>query len=191
MKYSPAQKHELITFVLRKAAILLEYVFSELELESYIKSDVKFIDGSIYQIIFRKKISEFQHYGKDKPYPGKEDNLQKATARWLAVQHPTLPAFHVPNGGKRPVRTKNTGYTYSPEAVKLKAMGTKPGVSDWLILQPSGPWHGACIELKAEGGQLQQTQNDFLETAAANGYFTAVVWNFEGFQAAVKEFLGK
>lgn len=134
------------------------------------------------------------HYGKDKPYPGSEDNLQKATAQLLRAAHPQLwpHAFHVPNGGHRPtvtVQKRGKAYRYSPAGKKLKDMGTKPGVSDWIILCPSGQWHGAAIELKAKGGTLQKTQREFLERVGNAGYFTAICWNTQAFGQAIFEFL--
>lgn len=130
-----------------------------------------------------------EQHGKTAPYPGKEDYLQIATATWLRAQHPHLLAFHVPNGGNRPVRTNRRGLTYSPAGVKLKAMGTLAGVSDWLILEPRGSHHGLAVELKAKGGSLQPSQSDFLEKMRQRGYATAICWNLEAFQQAVEQYL--
>lgn len=131
------------------------------------------------------------HHGKDKPYPGKEDNLQAATATWLRMQHPDVLAFHVPNGGNRPTRTNRRGRTYSPAGVRLKQMGALAGVSDWLIMEPRGSYHGLALELKAKGGSLQPSQSDFLERMAARGYATAVCWNLDSFKETVEKYLSQ
>lgn len=131
------------------------------------------------------------HYGKDNPHTGSEDNLQRATCNLLKIKYPALwaIAFHVPNGGNRPTRTnRRTGKTYSPAGKKLKDMGAKAGVPDWLILQPFGNWHGIAIELKTKGGSVQPTQKAFLQRLDENGYFTAVCWSVDGFLEALEEF---
>lgn len=135
------------------------------------------------------------HYGKDHPDDLPEERLQVQTATWLRMQHPTLPAFHVPNGGQRPltpVQNRRTGQVKMVPIIgsKLKDAGAKAGVPDWLILQPSGRWHGAAIELKTKGGSLQPSQVAFLEILSSNHYFTAVCWSLEGFMQAVGEYLG-
>lgn len=135
-----------------------------------------------------------KHFGKDHPDQLPEERLQVQTATWLRLQHPNLPAFHVPNGGQRPltqVKDRRTGgFKFVPIiGQKLKDAGAKAGVPDWLILEPSGDWHGCAIELKTKGGSLQPSQVAFLEILSSNGYFTAVCWSLEGFQAAVGEYL--
>lgn len=47
--------------------------------------------------------------------------------------------FHVPNGG----------YRLGKEAGRMKAQGVKAGVSDLVIRQARGGWHGLYLELKA------------------------------------------
>lgn len=137
-----------------------------------------------------------KHFGKSNPYVGKEDNFQRATARILRSKYPTLweSAFHVPNGGKRPTttRTKNGRvWTYNAEGRKMKEMGARAGVSDWIMLVPSGGFHGLIIELKTKGGTLQDTQKKFLDTMTANGYFTAVCWSLDGFMELLNEYFKK
>jgi hypothetical protein len=57
-----------------------------------------------------------------------EEDIHRAVVEWAdrqAQAHPALKMlFHVPNGGSRHVA----------EAVKLKAMGTRQGVPDLLLL---------------------------------------------------------
>lgn len=87
-----------------------------------------------------------------------EHDLQVACAQYLDA---CLPAdavwFHCPNGEKRDKGT----------AIKLKAMGVKPGIPDIFIL-----WDCAvlCIELKAgkgKPGDDQIAMCDRLEQAGA------------------------
>lgn len=132
------------------------------------------------------------HYGKDKPYDGPEDSLQKETAKWLRLQHPKLLAYHTPNGGKRPMTTiTRKGKTFQVPAIgrKLKEMGTLAGVPDWFIARRCHQYGGAYIELKAKGGALQDTQLDFLSRASDAGYYVAVAWSLDGFMQAVADYL--
>ena len=71
-------------------------------------------------------------------------------------------AFHVPNGEKRDPRT----------ADRLKAMGVRPGVSDFVVIV------GGCthfIELKTAKGSLSAEQRIFLADADTAGCMTHVV----------------
>lgn len=137
-----------------------------------------------------------KHYGKDNPYTGSEDALQISTKNTMAVMFPDLfqHAFHVPNGGNRPTKTiirQGKAYTYSPAGKKMKDMGQKAGVSDWIILYPVNGYHGAIIELKTKGGSLQPSQTGFLHCMETAGYFTAVCWSVDGFIEAVQEYTSK
>lgn len=137
------------------------------------------------------------HYGTANPYIGDENNLQKSTARILAAKYPDIwaHAFHVPNGGKRPksYRRGRGGVVLPVSTVgrELKLQGTKPGVADWVILLPTESHPGAVIELKVKGGTLQGTQVDFLYKKKVAGYFVAVCWSTDGFEGALRDFLGR
>ena len=119
------------------------------------------------------------HYGKDKPYTGKEDNLQKACVQWLRLNYPSLLFFHPANGG----------YRSKAEAGIFKAMGVTPGVSDLFILRRSFPYCGLFVELKAKGGKLTEYQIAFINDARERQYQAVVVWSLDGFMQAVKDYL--
>lgn len=82
-----------------------------------------------------------------------ENDLQKAVAYYLDIRGCIW--FHPPNGGLRNKR----------EAAKLKAMGTKPGVPDVIILDPQ-----IVIELKIKGNKPTPEQNKWLETFKTLGW---------------------
>lgn len=121
----------------------------------------------------------YEILGKDKPYKGKEDNLQIALARWLKMTYPNLLWFHTPNGGSR----------NAFEAYKFKSMGVLPGVSDIIIFEKKQDYSGLIIELKVKGGRLQQTQRLFLNEAAEKGFKCVVCYSFESTQKEVKNYL--
>lgn len=85
---------------------------------------------------------------KAKPPLVPENALHKSIAKLLAVAAPRhVMWWHTPNGEKRDPVT----------AALLKAMGTKPGVPDFLLYDTrTGYLH--CIEVKSRDGYLSDAQ---------------------------------
>lgn len=85
-----------------------------------------------------------------------EDTEQIRVMEWAAraeCRYPELKwLHHVPNGGAR-----NSG-----EAVKLKRMGVKRGVSDICLPFAHGRYHGLYIEMKYGRNVTTQEQREFL-----------------------------
>lgn len=78
--------------------------------------------------------------------PMSEDVIQKSVVQHLTLRgSPAIYWFHVPNGGSRHIA----------EAVKLKAMGTRAGVAD-LVLIIGGRAH--FLELKTRKGKQSNAQ---------------------------------
>lgn len=102
-----------------------------------------------------------------RPIPS-EDQEQIKLATWLTKQG--IRFYAIPNGGKRNLF----------EAVKLKRMGTMPGIPDLCIPIPSGSYHGLYIELKREkGGKVSEAQSDWLAFLREKGYYAHVAKGFE------------
>lgn len=74
------------------------------------------------------------------------------TLRWFAL--PGVVFFHVPNGGRMTAQ----------RGARLKRMGVKAGVADFIILLPEGRWRVLFLELKAPKGRLSEAQKAFSET---------------------------
>lgn len=121
---------------------------------------------------------------------------QIAFVQWMSI-HPILGKLfedinlfhHSPNGGMRIKRTfiskSGKTYTYSPEGVKLKRMGTQSGFPDIFIPLPTKTYHGLFIELKPRfGGTVTFDQKKWLDAMSMIGYKTAVC---HGFDESVKE----
>jgi len=93
-----------------------------------------------------------------------EDQIQAACFKWahntycLKHHSPRLCIFAVPNGG-----TRNR-----IEAIKLKATGLLPGVSDLIGLFPSAI--SVYFELKTDVGIQSAVQLDFQSTVEALGF---------------------
>jgi hypothetical protein len=99
---------------------------------------------------------------------------QKEVARWLDMRGHLW--CHVPNGGKRSVRT----------AAALKAQGVKRGVPDILVFHrpPRAPQCiGAALELKREGtNRVSDEQRTWLAALADLGW---AVFAAEGSDVAI------
>ena len=91
-------------------------------------------------------------------------------ANWNVNRYPELKwLHHVPNGGSR----------NKQEAVKLKQMGVKAGVSDLCLPYPTGLYCGLYIEMKFGDNRQQETQKEFLADMAAAGHFVATCYSAE------------
>ena len=101
-------------------------------------------------------------------------------ASWQMQKYPELKwLFHVPNGGSR----------NRMEAVKLKQMGVKAGVSDLCLPYPKVIYHGLFIEMKYGRNRQQDTQKEFLADMAAAGHFVATCYSAGEAIKVIEEYL--
>jgi hypothetical protein len=102
-----------------------------------------------------------------------EDTEQIAVIQWSQYNVNRYPELkwlhHIPNGGSR----------NKQEAVKLKQMGVKAGVSDLCLPYPKGIYCGLYIEMKYGDGRQQQSQKGFLKDMAKAGHFVATCYSAE------------
>lgn len=119
-----------------------------------------------------------------KPYEGKEDDLQATCAYYLNL-HPKAFFCHVPNGGNRNPR----------EGAKFKRMGVRAGMPDLLIFNATAIndvyYRGLAIELKVKGGKLRENQVNALEELKRLGWYVAVCFSFDEFEAVVKYYFNE
>lgn len=113
-----------------------------------------------------------------------EEDLHRLVFDWITAMeniHPVLKfMFHSPNGG---ARSKG-------EAGKLRAMGTRKGISDFINPFPNGVWPGFACELKAPKGRLTPEQAEFLQQAHLSGWVTGVCFTLDEFIALTEVYLG-
>jgi hypothetical protein len=101
-------------------------------------------------------------------------------AEWNRRRYPELKwLYHCPNGGSR----------NKQEAVKLKQMGVKAGVSDLCLPYPKGTYCGLYIEMKYGNNRQQPAQKEFLADMAAAGHFVATCYSAEDAVAIIEEYL--
>jgi len=97
-----------------------------------------------------------------------EDTEQMRVMYWAAAAECRYPQLkwlhHIPNGG-----TRN-----SAEAIKLKQMGVKRGISDLHLPYPRGKYCGMYIEMKYGKNVTTREQAEFLCDMKAAGHCVAV-----------------
>jgi hypothetical protein len=116
-----------------------------------------------------------------------EHGEQMALFEWSALNEERVPElkwmFSIPNGAKLPYRGKGKR-RFSPEAMRLKDEGLKPGVPDVFLSVARQGYHGFYIEMKVGYNKPTEYQNEWLKGLAEQGYKTSVCY---GMQAAKKE----
>lgn len=121
-------------------------------------------------------LNGIRHYGKDKPYQGKETKFQESAIGFIRMFDKK--AYHVPNEGKRKAKT----------GANLKRQGLMKGAPDIVSHMPHDGYFGFLAELKVEGGKLSQEQWEFLITQKRRGHFVCVPWSMDGFIQACKDY---
>lgn len=112
-----------------------------------------------------------------------EDTEQAMVIKWAKRQENYYQElkwlYHCPNGGSR----------NKMEAVKLKQMGVRAGVSDLILPYPKGDYIGLCIEMKHGNNTSTPDQLQFLADMAATHHFVATCYSADEAIAIIKEYL--
>lgn len=112
-----------------------------------------------------------------------ESTLQRTCVSWFRAQYPehALMLFAVPNGGGRS----------RIEGAIMKGEGVTAGVADLILLEARGGYGSLCIEMKTRDKASKQrpSQKSWQEAAENAGNLYAVVRDFEGFQAIVRDYM--
>lgn len=112
-----------------------------------------------------------------------EETEQITVVQWAQHNQNRYPCLkwlhHCPNGGSR----------NRPEAVKLKQMGVKAGISDLCLPYPAGIYCGLYIEMKYGDNRLQNTQKEFLKDMSEAGHFVATCYTAEAAVVILEKYL--
>ena len=121
----------------------------------------------------------------------KEQALQISCVAWfdLQYQHIKQLLIHIPNGGARNFKINKYGKRFSPEAQRLKLMGTRSGVPDLFLAKPNTQYNGLWIEMKSDSGKNTPHQNEYIKLLQTVGYKVVVCNNFESFRNIIKDYL--
>lgn len=114
-----------------------------------------------------------------------EDESQMMILDWAKLQRwkgrPIADYLHhSPNGGKRGIR----------EAARFKAMGTRAGFPDLVLLIPAEPFHALFIELKTSTGTVSVVQKDYHRLLTEQGYRVEECYSTESAINVIKNYLG-
>ena len=108
---------------------------------------------------------------------------QRSLIKWCQYMEPIYTElkwiFAIPNGGKRNIKT----------AMKLKAEGVKPGVSDLCLPVSRGEYHGLFIEMKYGKGKLTPSQIEFKEYLTSQRYCFYASWSWIDATKAIERYL--
>lgn len=108
-----------------------------------------------------------------------EDDIQKAVVSHLQARGvPGLVFWHTPNSSK--LGGKRTKDGVPLEAIRLKKMGFRAGVSDLVLIHSEKIF---ALELKAPGGRASSSQLEFIADMNRAGAFTCVC---EGLDPALR-----
>lgn len=112
-----------------------------------------------------------------------EDTEQIKVIMWAKSHESECPELkwlhHIPNGGSRS----------KAEAVKLKQMGVKSGVSDLHLPYPKGAYCTLYIEMKYGKNGLEKTQRAFLKDMAEAGAYVATCYSAQTAIDVIEEYL--
>ena len=102
---------------------------------------------------------------------------------WFRLTYPKLESnmFHVPNERQEP-KTR----------IRLSKIGVQPGVSDYVLLWPKGPYHGLVMEVKrkvATPDALTEPQKKFLNACAKVGYMSVAAIGLDQMMESVENYL--
>jgi hypothetical protein len=120
-----------------------------------------------------------------KPRNNEESRSQRNFFRWWNLvcfsefKLPRTVIHSVPNGGFRNIVTASI----------MKAEGQSAGVFDVKVNVARNGYHGAWLEFKAEKGVLSNDQKQFKLNMEDQGYFTAVVYNYDQAVKIVTDYL--
>lgn len=108
-----------------------------------------------------------------------------ALVEWWGYAHrsfglPENLLFHCPNQGA----SGGAGRGFH-----LKMMGVRKGMPDYLLLVPSGQYHGMAIEMKSAIGRVSPEQKVMLDDLEKFGYFCVIARDSGTAREAIEQYL--
>jgi len=135
-----------------------------------------------------KKIAEWnEFYSHAKRFlKNEEEKIQGEIVNWMRNHYPDVLFYHYPAGGSRHqvsyTNKRGERKSFSPEATKLKAMGTIADLPDLFADHPISPYLGFRSEVKKPGESLRKGQKEMHQRLTELGYYLCVVRSLEEFQ---------
>ena len=120
-------------------------------------------------------------------YLTKEQKEHSALCVWINIQYPKMLWWHTPNeGNKTPF-----------ERYLSSKMGTKKGVSDFLIMEKRGGFDGLVIELKAPDVRIYKKdkscyypeQEQFLKDMNDRNFYSCFCSGFDEAKSVITNYM--
>lgn len=110
----------------------------------------------------------------------KEEDIQCVCVRWFDYRYQKIKNLlhHSPNGGKRNVR----------EAARFKAMGTRAGFPDLVLLVPRKGYTFLAIEMKDDRGRQTPKQKMMQREMERQGALYVICRSFDEFKLLVTNY---
>ena len=112
-----------------------------------------------------------------------EYRIACAICDYVAARYPQ----HVRD--KRFFAIENGGHRNKVTAGRLKRAGVTPGVSDYCITTPCGPYSTLWLELKHEKGKLSPDQKTFLRSHRSDGHLAVVAYGYDEAKSIIDAWL--
>lgn len=111
----------------------------------------------------------------------KEEDIQCVCVRWFDYKFQKIKNLlhHSPNGGKRNLR----------EAARFKAMGTRAGFPDLILLLPRKGYTFLAIEMKDDKGRQSLKQREMQHLMEKAGALYAICRSFDEFKQLTTNYL--
>jgi hypothetical protein len=123
-----------------------------------------------------------------------EHASQSALFEWASHRESVYPElalmFAIPNGAKLPYSGTGRG-RYSPEAMRLKAEGLRPGCPDIMLPVARQGYHGMFIEMKWGKNKPSEKQWQFIHSLREQEYLVIVCWTWEEAAQAIEDYFIK
>ena len=112
------------------------------------------------------------------------DSIRHRNQREKYLRHKTEITRYLNDLRRVPARTKE-----EKVGKKLKDEGVVPGVSDLLLLYPSGKYHALCVEMKTPKGRQSEVQKAWQRAVERAGYKYALCRSLADFITTIEKYL--
>ena len=121
-----------------------------------------------------------------------EDCIQMQCVKWFRERMPDLaPLLFHPNNEAYFGGYARTAGERAVKGRRAKEKGVTPGVADLILLYPSPPFHGLCIELKTRSGRQQPGQKEWQEAVEKRHYRYEIVRSLDAFRTLILQYTGR
>jgi len=132
------------------------------------------------------------HHAPKRSVRHEEDDIQIRCVGWFREGYPDLaPLLFHPNNEAYFGSFSLSKEQRAIKGKRAKDKGVTPGVADLILLYPSLPHHGLCIEMKTEKGRQEDAQKQWQMAVESRYYRYEIVRSLEEFQKLIVDYTRK